>query len=134
VAEAGPRTSRIQLLDDPGPRADDARLRAAVRVFRPGSKEEGAEGVLSGERRDLLRVRMLPAGAAVPGDLVVTSGADPLVPEGLVVGRVLDAGEDGSPKLAAAHVAPSADLAGLREVFVLVAPEADVRAERGAKR
>lgn len=134
VVEAGPRSSRVQLLDDPAPRADDPKVRAAVRVFRPGAADPGVEGVLSGGRPGLLRVRMLPAGVVAEGDLVVTSGTDPEVPEGLLVGRVVSVEEDGAPELAAARVVPAADLGGLREVFVLVTPEPDAGASRGGLR
>ncbi len=134
VVEAGPRSARVQLLDDPAPRADDPKSRAAVRVFRPGNAAPTSDGVLSGEGRGWTRVRMLPKGAVAPGDLGVTCGADPLVPEGLLVGRVHAVEEDGDPKLAAAHVVPAADLAGLREVFVLVTPEAAPKPPRKGPR
>jgi rod shape-determining protein MreC len=131
VVEAGPRTCRVQLLDDPGPRSEEARVRIGVRVFRPGT-EAAAEGVLFGERRGVLRVKMLPAGTVKTGDLVVTSAADASVPAGLLVGTVLSVDEDRRLRLATAEVRPSADLASLRSLAILVLDENDAR-PRSAK-
>ena len=130
VVETGPSWARVQLLDDPAPRADDARVRIGVRVFRTGAAR-AFEGALVGERRGILRVRMLPAGAVAAGDLVATTAADPSVPAGLLVGRVVSVEEDRRLGTASAEVEPSADLAAIRALVVLVLPGAGPRtAER----
>lgn len=133
VAEAGRGGCLVQLLDDPAPRADDPKVRIGVHVFRPGAPNS-YEGALLGERRGVLRIRMLPAGCVAKGDLVVTSAADPDVPSGILVGTVAEVEENRRLKMAVAEVQPSADLASLRSVFVLVLPQADNAAVRGGAR
>jgi rod shape-determining protein MreC len=123
VVETDEETALVRLLDDPASRGADARGRAAVAIWRAGVDAPVAEGVLAGEGRGLLRVRMLPAGVVREGDLVVTAPADPLVPPGLVAGRVESVDDDGRLGLATATVVPAADLAGLASVVVLVTAE-----------
>ncbi len=130
VVEKGPGTCWVQLLDDPAPRVDDARARVKVQVLRPGTAK-AEEGVLFGERRGVLRVKFLRAGGAKAGDIVVTSAADPAVPPGLLIGTVASVEEDRRLQLATATVDPSADLAALRTLVVLVLPE--VPAEHGTR-
>jgi rod shape-determining protein MreC len=124
VAECDETTALLVLLDDPASRAGDVRVRAGVQVWRPGQAAAIAEGVLAGERRGVLRVRMLPAGTVRPGDLVATSPADPLVPPGLVVGRIESVEDDARLGVATARVVPVEDPGGLERFVVLVVPEA----------
>jgi rod shape-determining protein MreC len=133
VAEAGQGGCLVQLLDDPAPRADDPKVRLGVQVFRPGAANS-FEGALFGGKRGVLWVDMLPGGATAKGDLVVTSSADPEVPPGLLVGTVVAVEENRRLKQEKAEVRPSADLAGLRSVIVLVLPEPDTRFSRGGAR
>ena len=121
VVETGPGTSKVQLLDDPAPRADDAQARVGVQILRPGTPG-GQEGVLFGERRGVLRVKFLRAGTVKIGDVAVTSPSDPSVPPGLLLGTVVSVDEDRRLQLAAAILEPSADLAALRSVIVLSLP------------
>lgn len=133
VAEAGARTSLVQLLDDPARRGTDARIAVGVRVFRAGAAR-AFEGALSGEKRGVLKVRLLPAGSVAPGDIVATSAADPSVPAGLLVGVVESVEEDRALGLATAFVRPSADLASVRSLVVLVLPVVDPRLLSGIGR
>ena len=132
VEDAGPSCSLVRLLDDPGGRADDPGGRVGVQVLRPGSGR-AVEGILSGERRGVLRLGMLPAGSVAAGDLVVTSAADPRVPAGLLVGKVVSVEEDRRTRMAEAVVAPAADLTGLPSLLVLQMPEIPLPAARGGK-
>jgi rod shape-determining protein MreC len=132
VVEVGSRTCRVQLLDDPAPRADDPKVRVGALVFRPGA-EASHEGALVGERKGILRVRMLPAGAVRPGDLVATSPSDPAVPPSLLIGRVVRVEEDRQLRVAVAEVAPSADVTSLRELIVVILPEPPPRAGGGGR-
>jgi rod shape-determining protein MreC len=133
VVETSERSARVQLLDDPAPRADDPRVPVAVRILREGATR-AAEGVLKGVRRGVLRVDLLPAGSAKPGDLVVTAPGDPRVPAGLLVGRVAAVDEDGQTRLATAEVAPSADPLYPGSLLVLVLPPPDAPLSRGPRR
>jgi len=123
VAECDETTALIVLLDDPASRGGDARVRAGVQVWRTGEGAPIAEGVLAGERRGVLRVKMLPAGIVREGDLVATSPADPLVPPGLVVGRIESVEDDARLGQATARVVPVEDPGGLDRLVVLVVPE-----------
>ena len=133
VVESGARTSLVQLLDDPARRSTDPRVAVGVRVFRPGAAR-AVEGALSGERRGVLKVRLLPAGSVAPGDVVTTSAADPSVPPGLLVGVVESVEEDRQLGLATALVRPSADLASVRGLVVLVLPPVEDRLLPGGRR
>jgi len=126
VAECGAKTALVQLLDDPARRGTDARIAVGVRVFRAGAPQ-AFEGALSGEKRGVLKVRLLPAGSVAVGDVVATSAADPSVPAGLLVGTVESVEEDRHLGLATAFVRPSADLASVRTLVVLILPEVDPR-------
>ena len=106
----------------------------AVLVLRPGRGTAGADGVVLGERRGVLRLRLVPAGAVQPGDLVVTSAADPRVPAGLLVGVVRSVEDDRRTRLAEAEVEPSAGLGGLSSVLVLQLPDRDPRTAAGRAR
>lgn len=55
-----------------------------------------------------------------PGDWVVTMGTDGLLPFGVVIGRVSGVSDADNPQHVRVEVAPSADLAGLREVYVVL--------------
>jgi rod shape-determining protein MreC len=133
VVEAGARTSLVQLLDDPARRGSDALLSVGVKVLRPGGTRS-FEGALSGERRGVLKVKHLAAGSVARGDIVTTSAADPSVPAGLLVGVVSSVEEDRQLGLATAFVTPSADLASVRTVVVLVLPEVDRTLLTGRRR
>ena len=134
VAEAGAGWCQVRLLDDPGGKSDDPAARVAVQVLRPGLGKAVAHGVVLGERRGVLRLRLVPAGAVQPGDLVVTSAADPRVPAGLLVGVVRSVEDDRRTRLAEAEVEPSAGLGGLSSVLVLQLPDRDPRTAAGRAR
>ena len=132
VEEAGSACSLVRLLDDPGARADDPGGRVGVRVLHEGAATP-VEGILVGEGKGSLRLRMVPAGSVAAGDLVVTSAADRRVPAGLLVGRITSVEDDRRTRLAEAVVAPQDELSGLSSVLVLVTPEEDLQASRGGK-
>lgn len=132
IAEAGPGCSLVRLLDDPGGRGDDPAARIGVQVFRPGTGK-AVEGVVTAVRRGVLKLSMIPAGSVAPGDLVVTSSADPRISAGLLVGKVVSVEEDRRTRLGEAVVAPAADLTGLSTLLVLDVPEPSLQASRGRK-
>lgn len=134
VSEAGAGWCQVRLLDDPGGKSDDPAARVAVQVLRPGLGKAVADGVVLGERRGVLRLRLVPAGAVQPGDLVVTAAADPRVPAGLLVGVVRSVEDDRRTRLAEAEVEPSAGLGGLSSVLVLRLPDRDPRTSAGRAR
>jgi len=122
VMDAATDTCDVLLVTDPA-------FRVSCRLSRTGGI-----GVLKGTGVPLAGDPELQMLAAVPpcrvdyldkdgdareGDEVVTSGLGGVYPEGLVVGRVLRTEIDRSGLYRRAIVAPTADLSGLRDVFVV---------------
>ena len=66
------------------------------------------QGIVQGLRGLSLEMRLIPQNQEIaPGDLVVTSGIEPLVPEGLVIGQVQDVtAPERNPFKTAAVVSP----------------------------
>ena len=78
-------------------------------------------GIIGGESGTTLTLPFLDPNATVAnGDLIVTSGYGPLVPRGLVIGRVIQVNDN--PELGArtARVFPAAQIGRVREVRVLL--------------
>lgn len=67
-----------------------------------------------------VKLSYLPDGAELAaGDEILTSGRGGVYPAGLVVGHVESVADDPSGMTRHAVIAPAADLAGLRQVFVI---------------
>jgi rod shape-determining protein MreC len=63
----------------------ETRSRLAVALL----DEPGSLGVIEGDRGSSMTINLIPAGATVsPGDLIVTSGLEPGIRRGLLVGTV----------------------------------------------
>jgi rod shape-determining protein MreC len=97
----------------------DTDISLGAQVFR--TEDVGvAEGDFSLMSQGRLKLSYLPAGAALlNGDLVVTSGLGGYYPSGLVIGTIDEVHLDDSGVTRYAVIAPSADLDGLTEVFVV---------------
>ena len=109
VIEVGLTWSRVLLLPDP---------RSAVGVLVVRSSEAG---VVEGQGQLLLHVKYLARDADVqPGDEVVTSGLGPIYPRNLVVGTVVGVSHPSGDMFEEAVVKPSADLAHLAEMLIIV--------------
>ncbi|MCX6356427.1 MAG: rod shape-determining protein MreC, partial [Candidatus Aureabacteria bacterium] len=88
----------------------------------------GEVGVVEGTSFSTCRLNYLPRQtAAQPGDRVLSSGMGGVYPRGLVIGSCMNIYEGEYGFYRSADVAPGADFARLREVFVLVRP----REEKG---
>lgn len=78
IARVTPRTATVMLLTE-------TRSRLAVALL----DEPGSLGVIEGDRGSSMTINLIPAGATVsPGDLIVTSGLEPGIRRGLLVGTV----------------------------------------------
>lgn len=96
VAEVGTHTSRIRLLTD---------SKSAVAVAVQTS--EGTLGVLQGDRGLSLRIALIPQNEILtPGDVVITSGLEPGIRRGLLVGTVEKIGRDNQDPFQTASILP----------------------------
>jgi len=112
VIETGPAWARVLLLLDP---------RSAVGVVVERSREPG---VAEGGGQAALRIRYLARDADVrPGDQIVTSGLGEIYPKNLVVGTVLGVTGGVGGMFQEADVHPSADLAHLEELLIVIRGE-----------
>lgn len=104
------RTTSLALL------LTDTRSHVGASVQNAGS----TLGVVQGKRGLSLEMRLIPQNQEIgPGDIVVTSGIEPLVPKGLVIGRVREVEtEERSPFKRAVLESP-ADLERMEVVAVL---------------
>lgn len=110
VIEVKQATATVMLLTD---------TRSRVGAVIQGT--ERIQGVIQGERGLSLSMLLIPQDKEIrAGDLVVTSGIEPLMPKGLVIGRVQDVvAQERAPFKTATLVSP-ADFARLGAVTVVV--------------
>lgn len=95
----------------------DARAGLTVRVARTG--EPGMlRGMAEGDA-DLI-LKWIYRHPVREDDLIVTAGLDPLIPAGLVAGRVVHASPRAEPLFYDVKARPLADLANLTEILLLV--------------
>lgn len=109
VLRAGPTTSTVLLLTDPGSRI------AVV------TQQSRVQGVLAGTgAAKPLELRFVSHNAVVnPGELLVTSGMDDAFPKGLPVGRIVSAGPSDLSPFQSVQANPLANIAALEEVLLL---------------
>lgn len=109
VIEAAESTSKIMLLNDP-----DFAVSSIVQRSRQ-------EGLVSGTLGTYLMMRYLPKEADVRvSDVVITSGLTERYPKGLVIGKVVDLGEEFSGMSRYAVIRPAVNLPSIEEVLVIV--------------
>lgn len=108
VFEAGEKTAKVMLIDNPG-------FRLGVTVQR--TREQG---VLTGLGAGACRITYLPVDtAARPGDIVVTSELSEVPVRGLVVGTITKVTRGPDSLYASAQVSPSANLSRVEEVLCI---------------
>lgn len=105
------RSARVLLLTD-----HNSGIDAVVQRSR-------ARGIVKGALDGRCVMKYLQRGDdVVPGDRVVTSGLDGVFPKGILIGEVTDVGLDPRGLLKTADVVPSAPLARVEEVLVVLRP------------
>jgi rod shape-determining protein MreC len=107
-------SSQVLLLTDSRP---------AVSAFVQRSREPGQVGVVESAPGipGYLRMINLPREANIqPGDIIISSGLGEIFPKGLVIGHVLETGEDEYGILQYALLRPAANFNRLEEVFVVI--------------
>lgn len=127
VVTASGRASRVLRIDD-----RSVATTFPAEVLSPetvtGSPLRG-QGVSRGTGDGLLRLSFLAADGARTGDLVVTSAGSRLVPEGLLLGEVVEVGDDDRDRSFEAVVRPLRDLDALGSVCVLRVEATGLRVE-----
>jgi rod shape-determining protein MreC len=109
VAEAEESTSKIMLIND-----SDFAVSGVVQRSRQ-------EGLVAGTLGRMLVMRYLPKDADIrESDMVITSGLTDLYPKGLIIGRVVDVGEEFSGLSLYAVIKPAVNLSDIEEVLVIV--------------
>jgi rod shape-determining protein MreC len=115
-------TSEALLITDPNCRvACKLADRNAYGIVRGMGVKPGGQGMIEMLcAANPCRMEFIPRDEQVtPGAAVVTSGLGGIYPEGLPVGRVIEARADASRLYQRAELAPAADLAALKYVFVM---------------
>lgn len=109
VVTAGPSSSRVRLITD---------RRSGVAALLQTTRAEGvARGSLEG---DLWLEYVSTETTVAVGDPVVTSGMGGVYPSGLLIGEVTDVQRGSADLFPRIRLRPSAELAGLEEVVVLI--------------
>lgn len=112
VTDAGPISSKVQLILDP--RAAAGALVQRTRVA----------GIVKGTPDDVMHPRMtnVPRGQDMAeGDIIVTSGLGGIYPKGIMIGKVSAVKNDSGGLLHYAEIEPAADFQRLEDVAVIVA-------------
>jgi len=109
IVEAGPHSSRVRLITD---------QRSGVAAMLQATR---AEGVVNGSLGGELTLDYVSRETTVTvGDVVLTSGMGGVYPKGLIIGEVTDVQLNDADLFPRIRVRPSAALAGLEEVVVLI--------------
>jgi len=109
ITEASGASSRAMLINDTG---------LSVSAIDQRSRQEG---LVSGTLGNNLIMRYLPKEADVKvSDLIVTSGLTPSYPKGLIIGEIIEVGEDFSGLSRYATVKPAVNLSSIEEVLVII--------------
>ena len=112
VAQAGPRTAKVQLITDP-----DSAIAALLQTSR-------VTGLVVGQLDGTLRMEYIPQEASVSvGDVVLSSGLGGFMPKGLVIGQVTEVQQMDYELFQVATVRQAVDFARLELVLVLTAFE-----------
>lgn len=109
IVEASEYTSKVMLINDP-----NIGVSAMVKRSRQ-------EGLVSGTLGSSLVMRYLPKDCDIQiSDLIITSGMTVTYPKGLLIGKVVDVGDEFSGLSRYAVVKPTVDLTNIEEVLVIV--------------
>ncbi len=114
IYTVAPYSSQVMLLTDP---------RRGVSALVQRSRDPGIVGTVEGlgGNEGHLIMRNLPPEANIQlGDTIISSGLGPLFPKGLVLGYVLEVGDDEYGLLRYALLEPAANFNRLEELFIVI--------------
>ncbi len=109
VVETGSSAAKVMLVNDPN---------FAVSAQIQRTRQEGA---VSGSLGGVLTMKYLSKSSEVnPGDVVVTSGLSESYPKGLLIGSVVESGDELSGLSRFAIVKPVVDPSNIEEVLIII--------------
>jgi len=109
IVEVANTTSKVMLINDPN---------VGVSALIQRSRQEG---LVSGTLGSLLVMRYLPKDADVQvSDVVVTSGFTDFYPKGLIIGNVVDVGDEFPGLSRYCMIKPVVELSNIEEVLVII--------------
>ena len=109
VVEATEHTSKIMLINDPS---------IGVSAIVKRSRQEG---LVCGTLGSSLIMRYLPKDSDIQiSDLVLTSGLTESYPKGLLIGRVIEIGNEFSGLSLYAVIKPAVDLTAIEELLIII--------------
>jgi rod shape-determining protein MreC len=109
VIETSQFTSKIILLNDPN---------LSVSGLDQRSRQEG---LVSGTLGSSLMMRYLPKDADIKiSDVIITSGLTQIYPKGLLIGTVVDIGEEFSRLARYCIIKPAVNLSNIEEVLIII--------------
>jgi rod shape-determining protein MreC len=109
VVEATDRTAKVMLINDP-----NIGVSAVVKRSRQ-------EGLVSGTLGGYLIMRYLPKDSDIQiSDVILTSGLTELYPKGLLIGKVVEVGEEFSRLSRYAVIKPALDLTNIEEILIII--------------
>ena len=109
VVDAGEFISRVMLLNDPN---------LSVSALDQRSRQEG---LVCGTLGNSLIMKYLSRDADInPGDTIITSGLTHFYPKGLMIGQVIDVGQEFSGLSKYAIIKPAANLSNIEEVLIII--------------
>ncbi|MCG2706282.1 MAG: rod shape-determining protein MreC [Candidatus Omnitrophica bacterium] len=109
VIETTESTSKIMLINDPN---------LGVSCIVVGSRQEG---LVSGTLGNSLIMKYLPKGADIKiSDVIITSGLTDAYPKGLLIGEVIEVGEELSGLTRYAIIKPAVNLSSIEEVLIII--------------
>lgn len=109
VVETSESTSKIMLINDPN---------LGVSAIVQRSRQEG---LVTGTLGAHLIMRYLPAEVDIKiSDVIITSGLTDMYPKGLLIGTVVDLGEEFSGLSHYALIKPAVNLSSLEEVLIII--------------
>ncbi|MFH0790698.1 MAG: rod shape-determining protein MreC [Candidatus Omnitrophota bacterium] len=109
VIEASKSSSKIMLINDPN---------FSVSAVDQRSRQEG---LVSGTLGNSLVMKYLPKDADIKvSDVIISSGLTPMYPKGLLIGSVIEVGEEFSGLSRYAIINPAANMFNIEEVLIIV--------------
>ncbi|MFH0913581.1 MAG: rod shape-determining protein MreC [Candidatus Omnitrophota bacterium] len=109
IIETTGSTSKLMLLNDPN---------FAVSAIVQRSRQEG---LVSGTLGNSLIMKYLPKGADIQAsDIVITSGLTESYPKGLLIGSVVNIGDEFSGLSRYAMIKPAVDISSIEEVLIII--------------
>ena len=99
---------------------------SASRIAALVQNENNSQGIVMGEHGLSLKLELISQNEAIKeGDIVVTSGLEPAIPKGLIIGKISQVLTEPNSFFQTASIRPLVKIDNLTVVSVLIGPEDD---------